>query len=134
MRLNLDHIGQISFAVADIARAERFYQEVLGLRKLYRFGELAFFDLAGVRLMLGESADPEAVARHSALYLKCADIALAQTELEGRGVEFDGPPHKVAAMEDHDLWIAFFHDPDGHVLALMCEAPRGYAPVAAPLN
>ena len=31
-------------------------------------------------------------------------------------------------MDDHDLWMAFFNDPDGHTLALMQEAPKGYAP------
>jgi hypothetical protein len=31
-------------------------------------------------------------------------------------------------MEDHDLWMAFFNDPDGHSLALMHEAPKGYIP------
>jgi hypothetical protein len=33
-------------------------------------------------------------------------------------------------MDDHDLWMAFFADPDGHTLALMHEAPKGYAPQA----
>lgn len=131
MRLNLDHIGQIGFAVSDIDRAELFYERIVGLRKLYRFDDLVFFDCAGVRLMLGQSDDPEAVARHSALYFKCADIALAQAELERRGAVFDGAPHRVAPMEDHDLWMSFFHDPDGHVLALMCEAPKNYQPIAA---
>jgi catechol 2,3-dioxygenase-like lactoylglutathione lyase family enzyme len=131
MRLNLDHIGQIGFAVADVDRAERFSEDVLGLRKLYRFGDLVFFDCAGVRLMLGQSDDPEAVARHSALYFRCADIALAQAELAERGAAFEGPPHRVAPMDDHDLWMSFFSDPDGHVLALMCEAPKGYDPPAA---
>jgi methylmalonyl-CoA/ethylmalonyl-CoA epimerase len=135
MRLNLDHIGQIAFAVADVDRAERFYEDVLGLRKLYRFGDLVFFDCAGVRLMLSQSPDPDAVARHSALYFRCADIALARAELERRGAVFSDTPHRIAAMEDHDLWMSFFADPDGHLLALMCEAPRGYAlPAAAPGN
>jgi hypothetical protein len=31
-------------------------------------------------------------------------------------------------MEDHDLWMTFFRDPDDHALALMMEAPKGYAP------
>jgi hypothetical protein len=31
-------------------------------------------------------------------------------------------------MRDHDLWMAFFTDPDGHMLALMQEAPKGYRP------
>jgi methylmalonyl-CoA/ethylmalonyl-CoA epimerase len=34
-------------------------------------------------------------------------------------------------MDDHDLWMAFFKDPDGHTLALMQEAPKGYSPKAA---
>jgi methylmalonyl-CoA/ethylmalonyl-CoA epimerase len=33
-------------------------------------------------------------------------------------------------MPDHDLWMTFFKDPDGHMLALMMEAPKGYAPAA----
>lgn len=28
-------------------------------------------------------------------------------------------------MEDHDLSMAFFEDPDGNTLALMQEAPKG---------
>ncbi len=36
-------------------------------------------------------------------------------------------PHLIAKMDDHDLWMAFFNDPDGHTLALMQEAPKGYA-------
>ncbi len=131
MRLNLDHIGQVAYAVADADRAERFYEDVLGLRKLYRYGELVFFDCAGVRLMLGQTSDPQAIASHSALYFRCADITLAQAELQRRGAKFDGPPHRVAAMEDHDLWMNFFQDPDGHTLALMCEAPKGYQPQGA---
>jgi hypothetical protein len=27
-------------------------------------------------------------------------------------------------MPDHDLWLAEFRDPDGNVLALMCEKPK----------
>jgi len=134
MRLNLDHIGQIAFAVADADRAERFYEDVLGLRKLYRFGDLVFFDCAGVRLMLAQSDDAAAIASHSALYFRCADIALARAELIRRGAVFNDEPHRVAPMEDHDLWMSFFGDPDGHVLALMCEAPKGYEPAAASAN
>jgi catechol 2,3-dioxygenase-like lactoylglutathione lyase family enzyme len=34
MFLNLSHIGQIALAVADVDRAEAFYGEKLGLRRL----------------------------------------------------------------------------------------------------
>ena len=130
MLLNLDHIGQIALAVGDVDRAEAFYRDVLGLRKLYRFGDLAFFDCAGVRLMLEKSNSPNDIAKSSVIYFRCADIALAVRELERRGVTFSGKPHLIAKMDDHDLWMAFFADPDGHTLALMQEAPKGYAPPA----
>jgi methylmalonyl-CoA/ethylmalonyl-CoA epimerase len=52
------------------------------------------------------------------------------TELEKRGVTFSSAPHLIAKMDDHDLWMAFFNDPDGHTLAVMQEAPKGYTPPA----
>jgi methylmalonyl-CoA/ethylmalonyl-CoA epimerase len=127
MRLNLDHIGQIALAVGDVDRAEAFYRDVLGLRRLYRFGDLTFFDCAGVRLMLEKAHSPDDIQKSSVIYFRCADIALAVHELEKRGVTFSSKPHLIAKMDDHDLWMTFFTDPDGHTLALMQEAPKGYA-------
>jgi methylmalonyl-CoA/ethylmalonyl-CoA epimerase len=128
MHLNLDHIGQIALAVGDVDRAEAFYRDVLKLRKLYRFGDLTFFDCAGLRLMLEKAHAPENIPKSSVIYFRCADIALAVRELEKRGVIFSSKPHLIAKMDDHDLWMAFFADPDGHTLALMQEAPKGFAP------
>ena len=128
MFLNLDHIGQIALAVGDVDRAEEFYLGKLKLRKLYRFGDLTFFDCAGVRLMLEKAHTPEDIAHASVIYFRCADIALTVAELQKRGVTFTHPAHLIAKMDDHDLWMAFFDDPDGHTLAVMQEAPKGYAP------
>jgi methylmalonyl-CoA/ethylmalonyl-CoA epimerase len=128
MLLNLSQIGQIALAVGDVDQAEAFYEQTLGLRKLFRFGDLTFFDCAGVRLMLEKAKDRDAIGRSSVIYFRCADIALAARELERRGVAFDRPPRLIAKMDDHDLWMAFFSDPDRHTLALMHEAPKGYMP------
>ena len=98
---------------------------------MYRYGDLSFFDCAGVRLLLEKAHDPDNADHASPLYFSCPDIALAVRELRQRGVAFTGPPHLVANMEDHDLWMAFFEDPDGHTLALMHEAPKGYNPPMA---
>ncbi|HEY2613544.1 MAG TPA: VOC family protein [Reyranella sp.] len=132
MRLDLSHIGQIALPVADVDRAEAFYGQVKGLRKLYRFGDLSFFDCAGVRLLLEKAADPGAITSRGCTYFRCADIALAVSELEKRGLEFTSQPHLIARMDDHDLWMAFFKDPDGHTLALMQEAPKGCVPSSPP--
>jgi methylmalonyl-CoA/ethylmalonyl-CoA epimerase len=130
MLLNLNHIGQIALPVLDTDRAEAFYENVIGLRKLYRFGDLSFFDCAGVRLLLDKATNPAEFRPQGCIYFRCADIALAVAELERRGVTFSHPPHRVAPMDDHDLWMAFFEDPDGHTLAVMQEAPKGYQPGA----
>jgi catechol 2,3-dioxygenase-like lactoylglutathione lyase family enzyme len=128
MLLNLSEIGQIAQPVGDVDRAEEFYENVIGLRKLYRFGDLTFFDCAGTRLLLEKTHDGSPPNRGGVIYFRCADIALAVDELERRGVVFTHRPHLIAKMDDHDLWMAFFDDPDGHTLALMQEAPKGYAP------
>jgi methylmalonyl-CoA/ethylmalonyl-CoA epimerase len=128
MLLNLSHIGQISLPVSDTDRSEAFYETVLGLKKLYRFGDLAFFDCAGVRLLLDKVGNPADLVPRGCIYFRCADIALAVAELAKRGLTFVSPPHLIAKMDDHDLWMAFFRDPDGHTLALMQEAPKGFAP------
>jgi len=44
MLLNISQIGQIALPVTDVDRSEAFYAETLGLRKLFRFGDLSFFD------------------------------------------------------------------------------------------
>ena len=128
MLLGIGQIGQIALPVADVDRAEAFYGDVLGLRRLYRFGDLTFFDCAGVRLLLEKVLDAGGVARSSVIYFRCADIGVAVGELRGRGVVFDGVPQLIARMDDHDLWMCFFRDPDGHTLALMQEAPQGFVP------
>lgn len=131
MNLDISHIGQIGLGVADVDRAERFYGEVIGLKKVFRFGDLSFFDCAGMRLLLEKMREPGPVQHGGTIYFRCADIALTVRELTQRGLAFDHPPHLIARMDDHDLWMAFFHDPDGHSLAVMQEAPKGYAPASA---
>jgi len=127
----LNQIGQIALAVSNTDRSEAFYEKTLGLRKLYRYGDLAFFDCAGVRLML---SPPENGARvepgQGAVYFRVADLGLAVRDLEAKSVAVESTPHRLAEMPDHDLWMAFLRDPDGHLIGLMMEAPKGYAPAA----
>ena len=128
MSFALNRIGQIALPVRDVDVSEAFYKESLGLRHLYRFGDLTFFDCSGLRLLIERTASVENINRASPIYFSCPDIVIAVRELEQRGVTFQGKPHLIAPMEDHDLWMVFFEDPDGHTLALMQEAPKGYAP------
>jgi DNA-binding CsgD family transcriptional regulator/catechol 2,3-dioxygenase-like lactoylglutathione lyase family enzyme len=114
----LGPIGQISRSVRDIAEAERWYRDTLGLPHLYTFGKLAFFDCGGTRLYL--SQEGTAPGPESTLYLQVEDIASACKLLEARGVEFTNAPHMIFRHADGtEEWMAFFKDPEGRPLALM---------------
>ena len=117
----LAQIGQIAVPVAEITRAVAFYRDTLGMRFLFQFGNLAFFDCAGVRLLLDVPEKPEFNQHSSVIYYKVADIQAAYETLGSRGVSFEEKPHLIAKMPDHDLWMAFFRDPDQNMLALMSE-------------
>ena len=119
--MNLSQIGQISLAVSDTDRSEAFYETTLGLRKLYRYGALAFFDCAGTRLMV--DALPEAQGNgNSVLYFKVDDIHGSVTTLRGKGVGFEGEPHRIFTHPDGtEEWMAFFKDPEGNLLSLMSQ-------------
>jgi methylmalonyl-CoA/ethylmalonyl-CoA epimerase len=118
----LSAIGQIGTTVSDVERAVGFYRDRLGMKLLFQVPNMAFFDCAGVRLMLSGSETGETYS--SILYFKVPDIQQMAEILKGRGVVFEREPHLLASMPDHDLWMAFFRDPDRNVLALMSEVPR----------
>ena len=118
----LTNIGQIAVPVGDVDRATAFYRDILGMRFLFRAPPgLAFFDCAGVRLMLDGPAKAQANNYSSVIYYKVPDLRAAHDELTARGVVFETKPHLIAKLPDHELWMAFFRDPDDNLLALMSE-------------
>jgi catechol 2,3-dioxygenase-like lactoylglutathione lyase family enzyme len=120
MAVQLGAIGQIARPVSDIQTAVDFYGKVLGLPHLYTFGDLAFFDCGGTRLFLSASDGPAGAP--SILYFQVDDIQTAYDELRGRGVEFENAPHLIHKHDNGvEEWMAFFPDPDGHLLAIMAQ-------------
>jgi len=117
-------LAQVSVNVHDLERATTFYRDRLGLRFLFAAGTMVFFDLDGVRVMLGTPERPEFDHPGSILYLDVADIGAAHCELAGRGVTFEREPFLVASLATADLWMAFFRDTEGNLLALQSETPR----------
>jgi len=114
-------LGQVARTTANAAQARDWYRDVLGLPELYSFGNLAFFDLGGVRLMLTEVEG--AGSSESILYLRVPDIHAAKQQLEHRGVTFTHAPHLVHRHEDGtEEWMAFFQDNEGRPLGLMTQA------------
>jgi methylmalonyl-CoA/ethylmalonyl-CoA epimerase len=119
--VGLNQIGQIAVPVSDIDRSVAFYRDTLGMRFLFQAPPgLGFFDCGGVRLMLDAPAKEQA-GNSSVIYYKVPDLQSAFERLRARGVQFEAAPHLIAKMPDHELWMAFFRDPDENLLALMSE-------------
>lgn len=117
--LGLGPLGQVARKVKDIAAARIWYGETLGLKHLYSFGDLAFFDLGGTRLFLSQDENAEG---ESILYFRVPDVRTAHAELAARGIEFINAPHMIHRHEDGtEEWMAFFKDNDGRPLAIMSQ-------------
>jgi len=119
----LDHFG---IEVSDLARAERFYTEVLGLSVVTHLGDQVLLDCGGQNLALfGVTRPPmppaERQARishplgkgHHAFRVSRADFAAARERLAEAGVETARP----IDWGDHDC--LYFLDPDGNLLEIV---------------
>jgi len=125
MAIGISRLGQVAINVHDVDRATAFYRDKLGLPFLFSGGpKLAFFDCGGVRLMLSLPEKPEFDHPSSVLYFNVPDIDAAYRQLLDASVHFEGAPHLIARMPDHDLWMAFFRDSEQNLLALMCEKAK----------
>jgi methylmalonyl-CoA/ethylmalonyl-CoA epimerase len=123
--VGISRLGQIQVRAHDVERATAFYQDVLGLKLLFKAPPgLAFFDCGGVRLMIDTPEKPEFDHPSSILYFAVPDIGLAHAQLKQSGVRFEDEPHLIARMPDHDLWMTFFRDSEDNLMALMSEVPH----------
>lgn len=114
-------VGQVAITVRDTAEAVAFYRDRVGLRLLFEAPPgLAFFECGGLRLMLSPPEGEVRVAS-SILYFEVEDIRASHAAMMERGVVFRDEPHKVAELGAVELWMAFFDDGQGNVMALMAE-------------
>ena len=106
----------VSVPVQDLARAERFYGETLGLRRSKgEAGAFAEFETGNLTFLL---FDPSALGREVAPYggpiaLRVPDVDAARTELELAGVAFNG-----GVIDSGVCQMALFEDSEGNALML----------------
>jgi methylmalonyl-CoA/ethylmalonyl-CoA epimerase len=122
--VHLDRIGQIAISVSDVALSKEFYAEKLGMKFLFDAGPMAFFQCGETRFMIGAGNEQTVSPGGTILYFKVDDLTATHDALVDKDVYFLQDPHFVARMPDHDLWMAFFKDPDGYTIGLMCELRR----------
>jgi methylmalonyl-CoA/ethylmalonyl-CoA epimerase len=128
----MTRLVQIAQHADDLDRAAAFYERLLGTPPTGRFDAagLLFFDLDGVRLLLGSEAPS------TMLYLEVDDIEATVASLRADGVEVEGEPHLRFEHADDRLgpagaaeWHAFVRDGEGNLVGLI-EQRRSATPPA----
>jgi catechol 2,3-dioxygenase-like lactoylglutathione lyase family enzyme len=112
----------VSVPVTDMERSKAFYRETLGLEPIDErgFPEYQLGENLSLYLLDPTKIGSEFTAPHtSSIALRVADVAAARTELEAKGVAFEGETFDTGVCH-----MAHFRDPDGNVLMLH----RRYAP------
>jgi len=72
--MTLGRIGQIALSVRDMERAIAFYRDTVGLKFLFQAPNVAFFDVAGVRLMLGSAESNATQPAGTVVYFESSDL------------------------------------------------------------
>ena len=121
--MKVEKVDFVSVLTEDIARAKSFYGDTLGL-ELESEGETDLeFRLGQVTL---DVFDPSSIGEQFApspagIAIRVPDVVVARTELEAKGVEFEGEIVHTSVCD-----MTFFKDPDGNALILH----RRFAPFA----
>ncbi len=122
--LGIRGIYEVALPVRELARAEAFYRDVLGLQVGLRdeTRRWLFLRAGGSDGMIVLQEDSEGWSSlHVAFTVTDADLDAAVAALRERGVDVEGPV-------THD-WMparsAYFSDPDGHALELCARLREG---------
>jgi len=106
----------ITVIISDMERAIKFYERTLGLKLKTRYGqEFAQLEAPGATIALHPSVkDGPRPGNSESLSIGFAvgDLDSAMAELEGKGVKF------TRVVDDAQVRLAFFTDPDGNPLYL----------------
>lgn len=116
----LQDVNQVAITVADLDRAVAFYRDVLEVPFLFDVPgmPMAFFQCGSVRLYLDASGEQ---ASTPILYFRVASVPEAYEDLRAKGVELVGEPHVVNRTATSELWMAFFRDSEGHLMAITAD-------------
>ncbi len=115
--IDVQRTDYVGIPTRDLERAERFYEQVLGLRRNPNHTEgWPEFETGNVTLLLEDVAKTGDEFRPNlgAVALRVPDVTAAKERLQATGVEFRFDEVYDSGVCD----IAFFNDPDGNALVL----------------
>ena len=118
------HLALATLAVRDIAAAQKFYEQVLGLRLVHSQEGMALtYETATSRILVYKS-DYAGTNRATAVTWEVgANVDAIVQQLHGKGVTFehydDMPMERHGDVYgDENFKVAWFKDPDGNIHAL----------------
>jgi catechol 2,3-dioxygenase-like lactoylglutathione lyase family enzyme len=125
----LDGILETALYVDDMARAQRFYEDVIGLRRLFADQRLCAYEVAGrdVLLIFRRGASLETAhlpggtipphdghgPLHVAFAIAAESLSSWETQLQRHGIAIEGRTDWARGGKS-----IYFRDPDGHLLEL----------------
>jgi len=115
----------------DVERSVKFYDEVLGLERGKQWGNMPGYEFETGNLTIaviqsdafGQKFNPNT----NPIEFRVDDFEAAKSELESRGVEFQGDP-----IDSGVCLQTFFRDPDGNVLGIHHRYAEGAPPDQGP--
>jgi len=122
---------QTILLTSHMTEAERFYQQVLGLRVKRRVlgghGPGQVYDVGGEELLLFP-VPSHTPSEHTVVGFAVSDLSAVIGELRARGLEWmriPGLPHREdgALVTPDGTQVVWFRDPDGNVLSIVQYAP-----------
>jgi predicted enzyme related to lactoylglutathione lyase len=113
--IEVQHVDFISIPTRDVARAKRFYGEILRLPRERDTPAGAEYRAGQVTLGIWKPEDQGLpfAPNPAGFALRVADVSAARRELEEAGVRFDTDTFDTGVCH-----MALFHDPDGNQLIL----------------
>jgi catechol 2,3-dioxygenase-like lactoylglutathione lyase family enzyme len=113
----------------DVDRSVKFYGETLGLERGKQWGNMPGYEFETGNLTIAviqsDAFGLEFKPSTNPLEFRVDDFEAAKSELESRGVEFQGEP-----IDSGVCLQTFFRDPDGNVLGIHHRYAEGAPPAA----
>ena len=107
---------------SDVARARKFYEEVIGLAPKGEYAGGVIYECGGAEAFLYPTPNA-GTSKASQAYWQVADVEAEVAELKARGVTFEaydmpGMPMKNSIVTGGGAKTAWFKDTEGNILAV----------------
>lgn len=107
-----DRTITLSTPVGDLDASIAWFRDVLGFEEIFKVPEAGWAEVStsAAGVSIGLEAGATAEGRGTTPVLGVVDIEAARSELEAKGVPFEGPTVELPGM----VKLATFFDPDGN--------------------